>query len=162
MEKVRFEYGDSTLPAAAVAGGSSQTVSIALAVQECAAKLIEQVLRIAQKQKESPLTGVSASGVQAINGGLYRKDDGKRGESFETILQRTESASAEAEAKGGAPMETMKYSMHSYAAQFCEVRVNERTGEVRITRFLGSFDTGRILNPKTAVSQFRGGIIMGL
>jgi xanthine dehydrogenase YagR molybdenum-binding subunit len=59
-------------------------------------------------------------------------------------------------------METMKYSMHSYAAQFCEVRVNERTGEVRITRFLGSFDTGRILNPKTAVSQFRGGIIMGI
>jgi xanthine dehydrogenase YagR molybdenum-binding subunit len=40
--------------------------------------------------------------------------------------------------------------------------VNERTGEVRISRFLGSFDTGRILNPKTAVSQFRGGIIMGI
>ncbi len=52
--------------------------------------------------------------------------------------------------------------MHSYAAQFCEARVNEITGELRISRFLGSFDTGRILNPKTAVSQFRGGIIMGL
>jgi len=25
-----------------------------------------------------------------------------------------------------------------------------------------SFDTGRILNPKTASSQFRGGIIMGI
>ena len=59
-------------------------------------------------------------------------------------------------------MEIMNYSMHSYAAQFCEVRVHEQTGEIRINRWLGSFDTGRILNPKTAVSQFRGGIIMGI
>jgi xanthine dehydrogenase YagR molybdenum-binding subunit len=45
---------------------------------------------------------------------------------------------------------------------FCEVRVNTVTGEPRVSRFLGSFDTGRILNAKTARSQFRGGIIMGL
>jgi xanthine dehydrogenase YagR molybdenum-binding subunit len=60
------------------------------------------------------------------------------------------------------PLEVQKYSMHSYAAQFCEVRVNRVTGETRVTRFLGSFDCGRILNPRTAASQFRGGIIMGL
>jgi xanthine dehydrogenase YagR molybdenum-binding subunit len=40
--------------------------------------------------------------------------------------------------------------------------VNAVTGETRVSRFLGSFDTGRIINPKTARSQFRGGIIMGL
>ena len=45
---------------------------------------------------------------------------------------------------------------------FCEARVNAVTGEARVTRFLGSFDCGRILNPKTASSQFRGGIVMGL
>jgi xanthine dehydrogenase YagR molybdenum-binding subunit len=33
---------------------------------------------------------------------------------------------------------------------------------VRVSRFLGSFDCGRILNAKSAASQFRGGIIMGL
>ena len=52
--------------------------------------------------------------------------------------------------------------MHSHAAMFCEARVNAVTGETRIARFLGSFDCGRILNPKTASSQFRGGIVMGL
>jgi xanthine dehydrogenase YagR molybdenum-binding subunit len=56
----------------------------------------------------------------------------------------------------------MQYSMASYGAQFCEVRVNEETGEVRVSRWLGSFDCGRIINPKTASSQFRGGIIMGI
>ncbi len=60
------------------------------------------------------------------------------------------------------PLEMQQWSMHSYGAQFCEVRVNAVTGETRVSRFLGSFDCGRILNAKTAASQFRGGIIMGL
>ena len=60
------------------------------------------------------------------------------------------------------PLEMMHWSIHSYGAMFCEVRVNGITGESRVSRFLGSFDTGPIINPKTARSQFRGGIIMGL
>lgn len=36
------------------------------------------------------------------------------------------------------------------------------TGETRVSRFLGSFDAGNILNAKTATSQFKGGIIMGI
>jgi xanthine dehydrogenase YagR molybdenum-binding subunit len=60
------------------------------------------------------------------------------------------------------PLELQHWSMHSHSALFCEVRVNTVTGETRISRFLGSFDCGRILNAKTAASQFRGGIIMGL
>ena len=52
--------------------------------------------------------------------------------------------------------------MHSYGAQFCEVRVSALTGETRVSRFLGSFDAGQILNHKMATSQFKGGIIMGI
>src|ERR1700742_571304 len=43
MAQVRFEYGDSRLPAAGVAGGASQTLSIALAVQEAAAILLKKI-----------------------------------------------------------------------------------------------------------------------
>ena len=60
------------------------------------------------------------------------------------------------------PVEAANWSMHSYGALFCEVRVSAVTGETRVSRFLGSFDCGRIINAKTAASQFRGGIIMGL
>ena len=52
--------------------------------------------------------------------------------------------------------------MHSFSAVFAEVRVNSVTGEVRVSRLLGSFDCGTILNSKTATSQFRGGMIMGV
>ena len=34
--------------------------------------------------------------------------------------------------------------------------------EPRISRLLGAFDCGRILNAKTAASQFKGGMIMGM
>lgn len=52
--------------------------------------------------------------------------------------------------------------MHSYGAVFCEARVNANTGELRVARVTGVYDCGKILNAKTAASQFRGGIIMSL
>jgi xanthine dehydrogenase YagR molybdenum-binding subunit len=48
------------------------------------------------------------------------------------------------------PLETMRYSMAFYGAQFCEVRVNEETGEARVARWLGWFDCGSIVNRSLA------------
>ncbi|MGI5146319.1 xanthine dehydrogenase family protein molybdopterin-binding subunit [Plantactinospora sp. CA-294935] len=55
-----------------------------------------------------------------------------------------------------------QYAMHSFGAQFAEVRVHERTGEIRVPRQLGVFACGRIVNPKTARSQLLGGMTWGL
>jgi len=52
--------------------------------------------------------------------------------------------------------------MHAFGAQFAEVRVDIDTGEIRAPRLLGVFAAGRIINPKTARSQFLGGMTMGL
>ena len=52
--------------------------------------------------------------------------------------------------------------MHAFGAQFCEVRVNEDTGEVRVARWVGAFDIGKRLNEKTATSQIKGGIVFGI
>jgi xanthine dehydrogenase YagR molybdenum-binding subunit len=52
-------------------------------------------------------------------------------------------------------------SRHAFGAEFAEVRVDMDTGEVRVTRLLGVFAAGRIINPMTARSQFIGGMIMG-
>jgi xanthine dehydrogenase YagR molybdenum-binding subunit len=55
-----------------------------------------------------------------------------------------------------------KFARHSFGAQFCEVRVDTATGEVRVPRILGVFACGRILNPLTARSQFIGGMTQGI
>jgi xanthine dehydrogenase YagR molybdenum-binding subunit len=54
------------------------------------------------------------------------------------------------------------YATQAFGAQFAQVVVDPDTGEVRVTRFVGAFDGGRILNAKTANSQFVGGIVWGI
>jgi xanthine dehydrogenase YagR molybdenum-binding subunit len=51
------------------------------------------------------------------------------------------------------------YAHRSFGAQLVEAKVDPDTGEVRVTRFISCFDGGRILNPKTARSQFLGGMV---
>jgi xanthine dehydrogenase YagR molybdenum-binding subunit len=55
-----------------------------------------------------------------------------------------------------------KLARYSFGAQFAEVRVATDTGEVRVSRLLGVFAAGRILNPRTARSQLIGGMTWGL
>jgi xanthine dehydrogenase YagR molybdenum-binding subunit len=52
--------------------------------------------------------------------------------------------------------------VNPFAAQFCEVEVNTRTGEVAILRFLGAHESGRVLNRMTFDNQVFGGIAMGI
>jgi CO/xanthine dehydrogenase Mo-binding subunit len=49
-----------------------------------------------------------------------------------------------------------------FAAQFCEVEVNRRTGQVRLLRFLAAHDSGRVMNRATYDNQVYGGVVMGI
>ena len=51
---------------------------------------------------------------------------------------------------------------YAFGAQFADVRVDAATGEVRVSRMLGVFAAGRIINPRTARSQLIGGMTMGI
>jgi xanthine dehydrogenase YagR molybdenum-binding subunit len=55
-----------------------------------------------------------------------------------------------------------RLSRHAFGAQFAEVRVDADSGEIRLNRVLGVFAVGRVINPKTARSQFIGGMTQGL
>jgi len=163
IHRVTFQYGDSSLPdTPMMAGGSNQTATTFAAVRAAVEQVHRELLKLAQKRSDSPLKGAKYEELEAHDGGLFRSGDAARGETYSAILQMAGQGSAEAETSSSLPMEMMKYSMASYGAQFCEVRVHEETGEVRVSRWLGSFDCGTIVNPKTAASQLRGGIVMGI
>ncbi|MEV4112057.1 xanthine dehydrogenase family protein molybdopterin-binding subunit [Nonomuraea sp. NPDC049695] len=51
---------------------------------------------------------------------------------------------------------------HAFGAQFAEVRVNSVTGELRVSRLLGVFAAGHIVDATLARSQFVGGMTMGM
>jgi xanthine dehydrogenase YagR molybdenum-binding subunit len=174
VECVSFEYGDSRFPTGTVAGGSSQSATIGAAVKAARDELIGHLLELASaggsssadsaahSGSGSPLAGLRAENVEPHNQGLAARNDPSRFESYTSILARAGKDEIACEALGPQPEEVEKFSMHSTGAQFCEARVNTVTGEIRVARWLGSFDTGRILNARTAASQFRGGIIMGI
>lgn len=157
---VRFTYGDSTLPGLILAAASQQTAAVAAAVEAARDALVAELLAIAGKG--SPLAGLSVDQIVARDGGLFGRDDPALAESYTSILSRAGRDQLRVEAAAPPSDEAEDWAMYSCGAMFTEVRVNAVTGEVRIARFLGSFDCGRILNAKTATSQFRGGIIMGL
>ncbi|MGW1840180.1 xanthine dehydrogenase family protein molybdopterin-binding subunit [Streptomyces sp. BBFR2] len=69
----------------------------------------------------------------------------------------TVTADTRKEVSAGSP-----YARHAFGAHFAEVQVDTVTGEVRVRRMLGMFAAGRILNPRTARSQFIGGMTMGI
>ncbi len=160
LERVRFEYGDSSLAPGTIAGGSSQSASIIAAVIASSAALVEKLLVVATG--DSPLVGLQPADVEIRDGGLYSTRDPQRGESFVAILTRAGHDELAAEVPAPDADEMKQFSMHSYGAQFAEVRVNAVTGETRVSRMLGSFDVGRVINAKTAASQFRGGMVMGI
>ncbi len=163
MDKVRFELGDSILPKTPVSGGSQTAASTGSAVYAACEEVMQKLIGMALSDAASPLHNANAQDVVAADGRLSLKSDPSKGESYAAILTRAKLPRLEAKAEAAPDKEEKKkYSMHAFGAQFCEVRVHEDTGEVRIARWVGAFDIGKRLNEKTAESQIRGGIIFGI
>ena len=54
------------------------------------------------------------------------------------------------------------FTSFSYIAHFVEVHVEPHTRRVRVPRVVSVADCGRVVSPRTAASQVRGGVIMAL
>ena len=160
LDAITFDYADSQLPGVVLAGGSQQTASIGAAVIAAHRALVAELLKLAGN--DSPLAGLKVDEVAGYDAGLCKVDEPGRYESYASILGRANRDAVTVEAEAPPPLELQHWSMHSYSAIFVEIAVNAVTGVPRVRRVLGSFDCGTILNPKTAGSQLRGGIIMGL
>jgi xanthine dehydrogenase YagR molybdenum-binding subunit len=153
--RVRVELGNSAFPPAPVSGGSMTVASLGPAVQAAAeavrAKLFAMAGKVWQVAEGDPLR---------LEGGVVIGANGRI--SVTELLGRNglDSVQAVAEAKPGD--EKQHYSLHSFGAQFCEVRVDPDLGTIRVARWVGAFDCGRVMNPKTARSQLIGGITFGI
>ncbi|TDD38789.1 xanthine dehydrogenase family protein molybdopterin-binding subunit, partial [Nonomuraea terrae] len=162
LESVRVELGDSDLPNGPMAAGSGQTVSAAGSVLAACDKLKRQMLALAGPA----LRGRRPEEVEARDGGLFH---GGSGRTYAEILAAAGRDHVEAAVKGGwtgflarTARDGRRWVRAASGAQFCEVRVDPDTGEVRVSRWLGVFDVGRVVNAKTAAGQLRGGIVMGI
>ena len=162
MDRITFELGDTKLPPTPVSGGSATASSTGSAVKQACLAARGQLIDLAIGNAASPLHGLAAGDVDVDGGALVSKKDKTMRENIADVVKRTgkDELSARTDTK---PKEDRKtHSCHSFGAQFVEVRVDEATGEVRVSRVVSAFAAGKILNAKTARSQFLGGIVWGI
>jgi xanthine dehydrogenase YagR molybdenum-binding subunit len=159
-DRVTFKLGDTLLPPTPVSGGSQTAASTGSAVYLATEALKEKLLQMAVTDPRSPLAGMSTQDITLLNGRVSSKTG--KGESLQDLLARNTQSEVQgtAEAKPGSEKET--YSMYAFGAQFAEVHVDAELGEVTVARMTGCFAAGKILNAKTARSQFLGGMIWGI
>ncbi len=162
IQKVKFRLGDTILPQTPVSGGSMTTASTGSAVYLAAQALREKLIQMAVSDVKSPLNGVSAQDVVLESGRLFSRADPSKGETFQNWLARNGQAHVEAQANAKPGPEKERYSMYAFGAQFAEVRVDADLGQVKVSRMIGCFGAGKILNAKTARSQLMGGMIWGI
>lgn len=162
VEKVRFELGDTKMPETPISGGSQTAASVSSAVHLAGNQARSKLLQLALADQKSPLYSSKAEDVIAQNGSFFLKNKSFVSETYQAILARHGMKMIEARADAKLGDEQKKFSMHAFGSQFAEVRVNPDSGEVRVTRWVGSFGVGRILNAKTANSQLIGGIVYGI
>ncbi len=163
MDRIKVELGDSSLPAAPVSGGSMTTASVTPAVQVAAKQAREQLVALVIADAASPLHGMAADDVDSTDGWLHGKSDTKKREPFAAVIARAGGKPIEASGESKLSDDVKKkYALHSFGAVFVEVEVDEPLAQIRVRRVVGTYGAGRILNAKTARSQFIGGVVWGI
>lgn len=160
MERVRFELGDTRMPEAPVAGGSMQTASVGSAVKGAVLAVQKKLIDFVIADSASPLHGAAAADVTTGGGRLALRSDSSKSETYASILNRHYLPMIEA--RFDAKPDKDDYSKHAFGAHFVEVRVDPDLHRVRVQRVVSAFAAGRILNAKTARSQYLGGIVQGI
>lgn len=164
IDRIDIELGDSTLPECPTEGGSWTAASAGAAVWLACQSLCEQFLKLLKKNKNTP-DWMKQDEITVAEGEVHGVRNGSPvALSLQDALSFIGQDSIEAEetAKPGlrGKISEMRKARFTHSAVFCEVRVDEDLGIVRVTRLVNAVAAGRIMNPKTAASQVRGAMVM--
>jgi len=156
--KVTVETGDSALPPAPVAGGSNQTAS-------CCSVVMKACEAINAKLRSRATVGSGGAPAETLEERFKRLGVGAI-EEYAEYLPPGGKPDTIKKLYGGTPFlgggSKGEKLMYALGAEFVEVRINARTREIRVPRMVGAFAAGRIMNTRTARSQYMGAMIWGV
>lgn len=161
INRIKVEYGDTSLPKAPTQGGSAIVSAVGSAVFDVCTSIKNELITLATREGGA-LAGRKADELTLADGILsVEKEPGKKVAVAD--LMRTANLTVldkQGDSKGGPDLQ--KYSMYSFSVHFVNVRVNPLTGVVRVANAVSVADSGRIISPKTAASQMIGGVTGGI
>jgi xanthine dehydrogenase YagR molybdenum-binding subunit len=156
MEKIQIENADTgTTQYATPSGGSKTVPTEAPAVRDAAINAKRQLLELASKDLK-----VDAAELAFEDGKIFSKDEPSKSIRIAEVSDLKRRGVLLGVGYRGPNREGKV--VNPFAAQFCEVEVNTKTGEVKILRFLSTNDSGRVMNRLTFDNQVFGGIMMGI
>lgn len=154
--KIRIENADTgTTQFTRPSGGSKTVPSDGPATREAAVRVKQQLLDMAAKDlKAKPEELIIAGGK------VQMKDDPQKAVNITAVSGlKDQGVIVGIGYKKANPTDR---AINPFCAQFCEVKVDTRTGEVEVVRFVSANDSGRVMDRLTYDSQVFGGITMGL
>jgi xanthine dehydrogenase YagR molybdenum-binding subunit len=151
--QVTPEIGDTQFGVSGGSGGSTTAASTSPGMRIAALKALDQL-----KEKVAPALGVQPDALVAEKGHIHVKDTPSKTLSWADACKHigTQPITAEADWQPGMS------SVTTSGAQFAEVKVDIKTGIVRVTRVLAIQDCGLVLSKLTAESQCYGGVVGSL
>jgi xanthine dehydrogenase YagR molybdenum-binding subunit len=153
-EKVRVRLGDTRLPKSHPSIGSTTAANAAGSVMLAAKAVRDRLIELARTGQNAPFADAYHNDVIVEDGRLVlAKRD--LNIAHADLLARNGLPSLTGDGNYDPVPEGPK-AVFSFAAVFAEVRV------VHLNRYVGAYDCGRVLNPKTARSQAIGGITWGV
>jgi xanthine dehydrogenase YagR molybdenum-binding subunit len=160
-KQVSVRLGDTRLPESHPAIGSATTANATAAVMLAAQAARERAVELSLTGREAPFAGAARKDIIVAEAGLALRNKNLN-VSYAELLASNGVSSLVGDGDYN-PVEEANgpKAIFSFSAVFAEVRVDNELGLVRLNRFVGAYDAGRIINPKTARSQAIGGIIWG-
>ena len=163
IDRVTTKLGDTALAMAPVAGGSWTAASSGTAVMKACRSIAEQVFKLARGMEGSPLANVDFERVVFTNGRIEMAGDASKGVALTDILKATGTDKLEATESAAPDKDFAKeFEAYTHSAIFAEVKIDEELGRIRVTRIVSAIAAGKIINPKTAGSQIKGAVVMGI
>jgi|TARA_R100000501_G_scaffold17919_4_gene35060 xanthine dehydrogenase YagR molybdenum-binding subunit len=151
--RIIVQCGDSDLPPGPVSGGSVTTASVTSAVAKACDQLLAKMSASGPMSDEDRRAAFDRIGSNALIEYAEWTPAGMDPKQAKTLYE------------GGVPFAGgagEDRTMFAFGAEMVEVRINERTREIRVPRMTGAFAAGHIMNPRTAHSQYLGGMIWGM
>jgi xanthine dehydrogenase YagR molybdenum-binding subunit len=161
-DKVAVRLGDTRLPESHPAIGSATTANATAAVMLAGRAAREKVVELAFAGRNAPFASAAPGDVVAGDGRLSLAGTNLN-ITYAELLARNGLSNLVGDGNYD-PVDEADgpRAIFSFSAVFAEVRVDPDFGLVRLNRFVGAYDGGRIINPKTARSQAIGGVIWGV
>jgi xanthine dehydrogenase YagR molybdenum-binding subunit len=156
MDRISVEHADTgTTQFATPSGGSKTVPTESPAIRSAALEVKDQLLGMAAEQLKLPAADLELRGNEVVS-----KTDATK----KVALGQIQAFGRRGLLVGvgyRVPNPPGK-AVNPFGAQFAEVEVNTKTGEIKVLRFLAAHDSGRIMNTKMFQNQVFGGVTMGI